>query len=79
MTATKGFFQGLLPSSSCPNQLTNDLSTPAATFDWQFSVSCTVSGGWVCMGWRWWLRMLLHACPAPPQRAHVSCMHASTH
>lgn len=65
ITATKGFFLGLLPSSSCPNQMTNNATGAAAnTFDWQFSVSCTVSGACV--------RVLC-------VRAERSCVLASTH
>lgn len=44
MSSTKGFFNGLLPSLACPNQLTNNQSTLVTSIDLPFTVGCNVKG-----------------------------------
>ena len=44
MTGTKGFFNGLLPSLACPNQLSNNGSSPVTSIDLPFTVGCNVKG-----------------------------------
>jgi hypothetical protein len=44
VSSTKGFFNGLLPSLACPNQLTNNQSTLVTSIDLPFTMGCNVKG-----------------------------------
>lgn len=48
LTGTKGFFGGLLPSLACPNQWSNNNTSPVTSIDLPFTVGCNVKGA--CAG-----------------------------
>jgi hypothetical protein len=50
VTGTKGFFDGLLPSLACPNQWSNNGSSPVTSIDLPFTVGCNVKGAHTCTG-----------------------------
>ena len=69
VTGTKGFFGGLVPSLACPNQWSNNNTSPVTSIDLPFTVGCNVKGALSCTSSAGTVRALVAQLPCVLQEA----------